>query len=253
MKKFIILGRARSGTTVIGHALADHPEVLFYGELFHGRNEARILESARKSLGAGVRCRKEYQRYGVRPCSKTESGYGYLEYLYSLEVPFKSVGFKFLYHHVLQGPNRDAWNYVAAHHDLSVIHIIRHNLLEMACSFVRANMNIQYHANKPVNCRPFEFSPVVCESIFNELEQKSHLIKDILDNHKVLNLDYSLICENFQGSMYRIFSFLGVDKDIASFPKLIKIANLTPDEEIINYDELKEYFKDTRYSKYFIY
>lgn len=65
-------------------------------------------------------------------------------------------------------------------------------------------------------------------------------------------LEYSQISTDFQGCMDRVYSFLGVGR-ISARPMLSKIAQISPDEEILNYQELKNHFQGTAYSKYFIY
>lgn len=78
-------------------------------------------------------------------------------------------------------------------------------------------------------------------------------MQKVLKTHKVFQLEYEQICSDFQGCMSGVFEFLEVRSDIKTKPMITKIATLPPNEEIINYQELKEYFKDTRYGKYFIY
>jgi len=53
--------------------------------------------------------------------------------------------------------------------------------------------------------------------------------------------------------MERLFSFLEISYEIKSKPLLSKIARLSPNEEIVNYEELQDYFRNTAYSQYFIY
>ena len=139
MTKFIILGLPRSGTTVVGGSVITHPEVLFYGELFNNMMDVRANEAARITLGAGWKL-ETAMGWGIQACSDQQSTHQYLDNFFARAVPFKAIGFKFLYDQAVAGPNRDAWDYIAQHPEIKIVRTQREELLEIVCSYVRARM-----------------------------------------------------------------------------------------------------------------
>ena len=76
-------------------------------------------------------------------------------------------------------------------------------------------------------------------------------MRNIEETHNVLDVEYTDICHDFQRVMNRIEEFLEVSKRDNVRPYLEKIAVLRPDEELANYQELKQYFSETEYAGYF--
>ena len=215
--------------------------------------EQRVEEAAREKLGAGVSIKFLELEYGMEHCLEKEDGYTYLNRFYSQDVPFRAIGFKLLYKHSLEGPNSTLWDYIVEHPEIKIVHFQRENLLEIVCSHNRAVMSGQWHATEKLEYSRYSLSPDQCQESFDLINASSLHIPRILKSHPVLNIDYQQLCDNFQRCIYEIYSFLGVNTKAKLSSKLIKIAQLKPNEEIINYQELKEHFKDTQYGEYFKY
>lgn len=254
MINFIVLGPQRSGTTVVSLALIEHPDILFYGELFNHQMGKRVSIAAREILGSGVKIPSELSNYGIKACSATENGHAYLNRFYSLDVPFRAIGFKMLYTNAIRGlANRTAWDYIVAHPEIKIIHVQRENLLEIVCSIARANMTNIWHSYETVEAEKFSITPSDCLIYFKSIHHIPVRAQGMLKTHQVLDLKYNQIANDFQRIMSHIFSFLDVNTEVKTSQKLAKISQLQPNKEIINYQELKEHFKDTQYGKYFKY
>jgi hypothetical protein len=254
MINFIVLGPQRSGTTVVSLALVEHPDILFYGELFNHEMIKRTSIAAREILGSGVNIPPELSSYGVAACQATENGYEYLDRFYASDVPFMAIGYKMLYTNAIRGiPNRAAWDYIVDHPEIKIIHLQRENLLEIVCSIARANISKIWHTYEPVESEGFSLTPAECLTYFKSIHRIPARAQRILKTHQVLDIEYNQVAEDFQESMSRIFSFLDVNTEIKTSHRLVKISRFQPNEEIINYQELKEHFKDTQYGKYFNY
>ena len=253
MIKFIIIGVPRSGTTVISGSVITHPDLLFYGELFNSMMDVRANEASRITLGAGWKFEKALG-WGIKPCSDAVSTYDYLNDFFSREIPFKATGFKLLFDQAIEGPNSDIWKYIAEHSDIKIIRTQRENLIEIVCSYVRASITRRWHTADTATGNPrFIVPPVECQALFERFSYIPESARQIDNSHQILDLQYSVICSDFQECMSRLYSFLGVDSDVKETPKLKKIARVEPPEELVNYQELKEYFQGTQYSKHFIY
>lgn len=253
MTRFILTGFPRTGTTVISGSIISHPEVLFYGEIFNNTPEVRHAEAQRITLGAGWKLETALD-WGISACSYTVSTHKYLDELFKREAPFKAIGFKIMYDQVIEGPNSDVWDYIASDPEIKIIRTKRENLIEIICSYVRASMTRRWHTtgehlpNHKYVVPPHEFL-----ALLQKLEKIPMSMQEIDRTHQVLELDYSLISNDFQGCMSNIFSFLDLTSREVSPPRLKKIAQMKPNEELVNYEELKQFFQNTQYSKYFIF
>lgn len=260
MVNFIILGPKRSGTTVVSHSLYGHPDILLYGELFHESMEHRTNYAARKTLGVPIQLPLNYLSQCIQACNLDESSYEYINKFYSRNVPFKALGFKLLYHSPIgETADRNVWDYIIEHPEIKIIHLQRDNRLEIVCSLLRANALKLWHRpiGHVIEKKRISTDTETMEKFFHDIGDIPVRAQSIFKSHHVLNIEYKQICNDFHGCMSKIFSFLEVNTDmepgVKVKPKLAKIAQLPPNEELINYQELKEYFKDTQYGKYFIY
>lgn len=125
-------------------------------------------------------------------------------------------------------------------------------MLEKICSAARGEKHGLWHLTNPAISKPLEISASEFKryvSVFTDIHVE---LGNILSRKNTLMLEYSQISTDFQGCMDRVYSFLGVGR-ISARPMLSKIAQISPDEEILNYQELKNHFQGTAYSKYFIY
>lgn len=254
MKKFIITGIPRSGTTVISCSVVTHPEILFYGELFNSMMGVRTTEASRTTLGAGWKFERPLNR-GIPACSDRISAQDYLKDFFSRDIPYNAVGFKILYDQAIEGPNSDTWEYVANDPEIKIIRTRRTDLLEVVCSYVRAKITRRWHiaGDQSLESPRFIVPPAEFENLIKKLEAVPEPALRFDKTHDVLDIGYDQISMDFQDSMTRIFSFLGVDSNITVEPKLKKIARMKPYEELANYQDLKRHFSNTPRSKYFVY
>jgi len=253
MNKFILLGFPRTGSTVIAGSIINHPEALFYGELFNHHPGVRRNESERQTLGAGWKFEPALD-WGIEPCPATEGTHDYLNNFFSRKVPFKSMGFKLMLDQVVTGPNSDVWEYIALHSEIKIIRTSRDNLVESICSFVRASMTKRWHIEQgSLKGHRFVIPPHEFLTLFKRFENPPLPIREIDKTHSILDLDYEDISNEFSKCMASVYSFLDIKILEESKPRLKKIASMKPNEELVNYAELKKYFENTPYSKYFIY
>jgi LPS sulfotransferase NodH len=252
MHNFVLTGVPRTGTTVVAGALLQHPDVLCYGELFHGHDGVRHREAARISVGAGWQFDRPLD-CGVRACSKAESGAGYLEELFQRSQSGTATGFKLLLDQAQQGANRDVWEYIAASETIRIIETHRPDLLQVICSFARASITKHWHSAggspPPVQ---FAISPEDFVKLVERFNTK-HPAYSGVNSDRILRIDYDDICADFSGCMARIYDFIGVPVLQQVKPRLQKIATRDPRQELANYNELLQAFRGTPYEAMFDY
>jgi LPS sulfotransferase NodH len=251
--KFILTGFPRTGTTVLAGSILIHPDVLFYGEIFSNTPEVRNSEAMRITMGAGWKLENQLD-YGMQACSFTGSAGAYLDKMFSRDIPFKVVGFKIMFDQSNDGPNSDVWNYISDHTEIKIISTRRDSLLEIICSYVRAHMTRRWHlTGETLPNHKFIVPADKFIELVQKFESRPEQMDRIVDPNRVLELDYSKISNDFTGCMSDIYSFLDLEPQGVAAPRLTKIARMQPNEELANYAELKEHFKNTPYSKYFVY
>lgn len=242
--KFIVLGHARSGSSLLSHALSEHDSIKMYGELFHESEDDR----------------RRYSKVGERFYWDGDDGAQFLRHVVFNRRRLAgetAIGFKIFYDHARKDSNaRAVWDYLASDTDIRVIHLSRKNLLEVRVSLEIALRNKRWDQPIGTQKKDTEFEPVLigkekCEAFFNKILAYRRWAQDCFRRHLVLEVEYEEhLCKDFQATMNKVQSFLGVPCRPAQ--KLLeKQASRSSHEQIINYCELKEFFRDTPYEHFF--
>lgn len=249
MVKFVLLGHARSGSTLLVASLIDHPQVHLFGELFN-----MVASERERSFSFGLRpCLASVPHDSVAPIDAKlfyqpeEDAAEFIEqkvfYRHANEAV--AVGFKIFYHQAFETPaSEKAWEYLFAHREIKVIHLMRRNLLESFLSLQIALQTDEWTRSiGDVSPRP-ELPPQhlgvnECVEYFEEIGRHRERVRNGFCNHEVLEIEYERdVCLNFQETIHRIHTFLDVPcRDGRQF--LQKQALHKPWQKISNYAELK--------------
>ena len=257
MTKFILLGHRRCGSTLALCGLTNHGNVYISGELF---NEAE--HEREKAFRLGLRDSKAARERGLTGAGYYRDGDDAGEFI-DKKVFFDhwwepvAVGFKLFYHQARNTSGaRKAWDYLKSHPEVRVIHLTRRHLLE---SFLSLRVAIQTNewarlasTSRPRNTiEPFYVSPQECSAYFTEIEQQREEARTSFASHPTLDIEYERdLCGDFEQTIYRLQDFLNVPRLRAS--KLLeRQAQRKPSQQISNYAELKEYFRQSPYSHLF--
>jgi len=269
-QRFLLLFHPRSGSNLITTALADHPAVVMYNELFHH------IEVVRRDIrlpgeGAGPCSRTDYYHDGRDPVAFLQ------EQLYGRDFPpdKTAAGFKLSYFQMRSQANRGfcellgapaglanegehedrLWNWLGADREIRVISVYRRSLLQALVSSLNAVKSNQWWlpANasaKPAAGQRFQV-PVEKFRTFVDLmvagrERACALFAD----HALLSLEYQEdVVDQYDITMRRIEEFLGV-APLAVRPQLQKQARIPVSEAVVNYAELCQALAGTRYEAY---
>lgn len=254
MKRFIILGHGRSGSTLLARSLTQHPNVRMFGELFHDEEPER--ERAFRAFNESVGPRRREPRF----YRDGEDGAAYLRETVFRRRPWRellAVGFKMFYLHARADPRvKTAWDYLVENTDVRVIHLGRSNLLECWLSLQMAHITGEWERRKGAPgprtlVPPLDLDPAKCEAFFNQTLAHRRWAAERFRRHPTLELEYEAdVVGRFEQTVRRMQDFLEAPRGPAE--KLLeKQARRKPREQIVNYDEFKDYFRHTLYEGFF--
>lgn len=239
---FIILGTARTGSTMLWSYLSSHSEILclrgvygstskinfgkFYGELPEEYHSTEL-----------VKLRNE------NPIEFLEN-YVWKEY----GKPFKAVGFKYFYDHDRHLTNKNELvNYFTANSAVKFLHIKRDNLLATLFSYKRA-LAQQLWTKTNTDFRT-SISVQECNDYFQQILHSQKLFDELFAD-RTLQVNYDNLLKATEQTLQEVLDFIGV-KAISLTTETNKNKETKLSDCIINYTELKTHFKSSDYAKYF--
>jgi hypothetical protein len=153
---------------------------------------------------------------------------------------------------VLDERFRTAWEFLRADQSLAVIHLHRRNMLHTLISLKQAYMTSQWWSlkNGPQTTPPVHLEPEECCRYFEKLSNSAAEADAAFAEHPKINVIHEDLIERQQDTMQRIFAFLKVPYEpVATRMKKQNLAS--PRETVANYEQLKSYFRNTRWGIFF--
>lgn len=241
-QQFVILGTARTGSTMLWSYLNSHPDILclrgvygstkkinfgkFYGELPEEYQSSEL-----------IKLRNE------KPIEFLEN-YVWKEY----SKPFKAIGFKYFYDHNRHLTNKNELvNYFAANSTVKFLHIKRDNLLATLFSYKRA-LAQQLWTKTNTDFRT-SISVQECNDYFQQILYNQKLFDELFTD-RTLQVNYGNLLKATERTLQEVLDFIGV-KAISLITETNKNRDTKLSDCITNYTELKTHFKSTEYAKYF--
>jgi LPS sulfotransferase NodH len=270
-QRFLLLFHGRSGSTLLTMALAAHPAIVMYGELFH------LLEKIRRDFQPqgqtpGPSDQTDYYRTGSDPIAFLQ------QQLYARTFPTERAAAGFKLSHVQmraeettwmrdvlgvdmgaqktlpQAEEERFWSWLATDRDIRIILLHRRSMLETLVSALRAARTHQWEL-------PVGATPAASAARFQVPVDKFRRFVDISTGHQehsralfahhpLLELEYQQdIVNQYDATIGRIEDFLGV----APLPlpqRLQKQASKPLREEIANFEELQKAVAGTKYEAF---
>lgn len=242
--RFVILGRARSGSNYLRGLLNAHSQIVTFGELFRSCDSIgweypgydQYLQSRKlKSLMQNDPCR-------------------FLEKKVFRKFPKQilAVGFKLFYYHAQDDARKAVWPFLKDQKNLKIIHLTRNNTLRLILSLKKA-----FLTNRWTNITGDEEKEIVISLDYDECLKEftwSQEIKkqydDYFEGHHKIDVFYENLSNHCESEMKRIQEFLGIQYEGVK-PSTFMQSNQPLSESISNYFELKETFKDTPWEEFF--
>lgn len=217
-RKFVIISRSRTGSTLLMALLRSHPNVHIEGELFKKLN--------------GESCRTVWDRlFRKHPKS------------------IQQVGFKLFYYHPFDA-DQSVWEFLLNDKDISVIHLRRLNLLRAFASQKigeKTKKWTQHKSDSTTHDKTIALDIAECKETFEKISAyEERTRKQFQDHHTYVEVTYENLAKDNQKVINELFDKLGLPEFNAS--TVLKKQNPEPLERLIeNFDDLKDAFKNTNW------
>jgi hypothetical protein len=274
--RFVVLGRQRTGSTLIAQALNTNPKIICFGEVFlwivpdsvgyalpgydaHSADDAKLRnEDPVAFLQSRIFCRQP----------ETISAVGFKLHYYHCSPPW---GFTQLRDHLVEDKG------------IRVLHVQRRNMLKSLASSKIAESTGQWSNTvglpplrsipkvviRPVYAmqrawsilavriaRAMRFKRVTlsvdeCRAYFDETEAAIERFDGLFRDHDKMTLFYEELLSDREEVFARAQSFLGLEPQ----PVTTSLQKQNPDDLralLENYEELRQAFADTKYSEFFL-
>jgi LPS sulfotransferase NodH len=242
-QRFVIVGIARTGSTLLVDLLNSHSQALAFGELF------------RSSDAIG---------WDIRPFTTLQNGR--LLALYRSDPlaflqrnvfrcwprEIAAVGFKLFYYHARVLPYSAIWDYLSTEADVRILHIKRRNILEQFFSLQRAHLtNIwsSIELSKEMT-PPLRLEAEACKIHFARVRRFEAECDTFFARHQAKSVYYEDLIASRAAEMEDVFDFLGLRKEPVS-AQVVRQRTEPLANVIANYGELKEVFANTEWADFF--
>ncbi|WP_347410304.1 hypothetical protein [Christiangramia sp.] len=223
--KFVIISDSRTGSTLLQNMLNFHPGIVAKGELYkvmEGKKDSEIWWNLFRKYPKNVRY----------------------------------VGFKLFYHHPLSG-NSMIWNLIKEDRSILIIHLIRKNILRSLVSKKIGAKTRMWTEN--INAEPIPLTEkkvkidvLECEEYFRKISNYQAKIDAEFNEHRILSVTYEDLALNRR----KVIDELYLQLELEEFKRDSELKKQNPEavrDLILNYEEVEDYFKETKWEKYFQY
>lgn len=223
--KFIIVASPRTGSTLLSLSLNAHPNIICLNEPLH------LSPDLRKEAVKGTK---------LTPYDGDFDAW-MNQFMESEVNGFKQIYFK----HKTQVEPLKIIEFLENHKGVKVIHLIRPNILASYTSLMMAQKTGIWRSDDEPNDIPrwVRLNPQEAEKYFKYTEYFIEKIRKL--NNTTLEVKYQE-----KDMLKKCFDFLGVVNFNIKEP-LKKLSDKPLFEQIKNYTELVNYFKNTKYSSFF--
>ncbi len=243
-RKFVIVGIARTGSTLLLNLLNAHTGAIAFGELFRG--DGRIGWDTAPFL--------TYQsRRLMRLIEASPIEFIHREVFRKWPAEVRAVGFKLFYYHARTGAQSALWDYVRREPDIVIIHIRRLNILEQYASLRIAHTTNVWSTSpdrSPIPIKPIRLDPIDCRNHFEQVRKYENECDAFFAGRDVEIVTFEELVGDRSSVMARIFTKLGVSME----PVVARIARQRTQPlstTITNYNELRACFAGSVWEEFF--
>jgi len=241
-KRFVVVGIARTGSTLLLSLLNAHRQVLAFGELFRGDG----------LIGWDTPPFQASQDPRLLRLSE-EAPLDFLERAVFRRWPreVEAVGFKLFYYHARSGPQAAVWDLIRDDPEIEIIHIKRRNILAQYLSLTLAHATNVWATSRPPSDSPapIRLDPESCIQHFQTVRAYEEECDAFFAGRDVQHITYEELVADKDAVMSRIWTRLGVP----AMPVQERTARQRTQplsRAISNYGELQARFAATQWAEF---
>jgi hypothetical protein len=245
---YMITCPARSGSTMLVHLLRSHPDVCSHDEVFSPQKVTGIT---------GTYLQRSRQQADFLDCLSAERNRDPVAFMYKVILDSQdkwAVGFKLKHDELVLPEYTQLREAIAGDLDFCIIHLWRENLLRRYLSHYVANHVTRVTLavlNQPIpDVSAIRLDPVECERDFLMVESRQAELARLFGQHRGFSISYEEMVDGGSKKMAALQHFLGIRcRTLTTTTK--KLGKHSLRKSIENFDELKEYFAGSGYSRFF--
>jgi LPS sulfotransferase NodH len=242
-QRFLIVGVARTGSTLLMSMLNARPSMLAFGEIFRG--DGKIGWDIPPFLSRqALRLQRKLQ---ARPIEFLET-----EVFGAWPAEVAAVGFKLFYYHARSGSQAAVWEYLRDDPALAIIHIKRLNVLEQYLSLRVAHETNIWSSSTPQSEEPapIRLDPDLCRRHFEEVRAQEAECDAFFSRSRIQSLTYEDLVADRAAAMQRVAGHLGVPLERGE-ARTARQRTRPISDAIANFEELRDAFAGTEWEGFF--
>ena len=236
--RFVCVGYARTGSTLLMRSLNNHSRIVGFGEIV--KNVDRYPHHYHELENSAALFERDPVAF-----LRTKVFRAY-------PPAVAAVGFKIFYHHAPRDTawGRQVWDYLLEQPELRVLHLRRRNALKTLLSEKQAGETEEWIKYSNGQDKPVHIAPDEAAAFFARLAAWEAEVETLFAAQPRCEIIYEQLTRDLPGELARIQHFLGVPHEPVS-PGTEKRPRRTLAAQIDNYAELKEQFRATPWADYF--
>jgi hypothetical protein len=228
-------------------ALAEREDIVFKLEIFHpyvqnAKKEKTLIKNVRDgypTLKPGI-CKNIFTNISETTESWIEANSSYHQ-LVKISTYYLPI-------------NYAVWNDILSNPYCHFIYLKRPQFLDVVISNAEARACKKWvvRKNEEIEAVPIVLNPEAVLEEFLFLEKSVKYFDTIFSKRKnIIWLDYNTMCNNWQAEMARIQDELDLETTVELYPETKRQITTDHQNLVSNYDQVVEYFKGTKWEKYF--
>jgi LPS sulfotransferase NodH len=241
--KFVIVGIARTGSTMLVSQLNSHSQALSFGEIFRSPD----------SIGWDFGPFRSYQNRKLLTLYSSDP-IAFLEKHVFRRWPsnYKAVGFKLFYYHARTSLQRSVWDYLVDRPEIRILHIKRRNMLGQYVSLQLAHKTDFWSSTHPATQHPpcIQLDIAACQNHFAWVHRLEEECETLFKNHNIRNVYYEDLARDSTEEIESVQKFLGLRYEMLS-AQTVRQQTRPLSQVIANYAELRDACIGTEWENFF--